>query len=84
MSIAEKLLAEHQTLEGIYLQLDQISSKALHEKLKAGKDSANLSKKLVQLVLDGPLPKEAEFFQRQEIDFEQLNVFLNEFEKKNC
>lgn len=52
---AVKLLNEYQTLDGVYENIDIVSPEKLAEKLKAGKDSAYLSKKLADIWTDAPL-----------------------------
>ena len=55
------LLAEHETMEGIYSRLEEIEPKGIREKLRAGQDSAQLSRDLVRL--DPP-----------ELDYSQISV----------
>ena len=52
---AASLLDEHGDIDGIYAHLDQISRKALKEKLTAHRDQAYLSRELVTLKQDLPL-----------------------------
>ncbi len=52
---ARKLLNEYQTLDGVYENIDLISGKVV-EYLKAGKESAYMSKKLAAIWTDAPLP----------------------------
>lgn len=59
---AIKLLQEYQTLDNIYAHIDEITG-SLNAKLKAGKDSAYLSKKLGEIYCDAPVgfvPEEAD------------------------
>ncbi len=46
---AKKLIAEYQTLDGVYEHIDEIKSPALRKKLTDGKDSAYLSYKLATI-----------------------------------
>ncbi len=50
---ARKLLAEYQTLEGIYQHLDEVTG-GLHDKLAAGREIAFLSRDLSRIVCDVP------------------------------
>ena len=47
---ASALLAEYQTLDGIYENVDKIAKKALKEKIVEGKDSAYMSQFLARIV----------------------------------
>lgn len=52
---ALKLLAQFEGLEAIYASLEQVSPDSLREKLKAGKEDAALSRRLITLADDLPL-----------------------------
>lgn len=52
---ALKLLAEFETLDNIYKKIDEVKPDSLRKKLEAGRESADLSKKLITLVTDAPL-----------------------------
>lgn len=52
---AQKLLTEFGSLDGIYENLEKIKSDSLREKLRVGKESAYLSKRLAEIVTDVPL-----------------------------
>ncbi|WP_404800776.1 DNA polymerase I [Guptibacillus algicola] len=52
---ALKLLKEHQTLEGVYDSIDNVSGKKLKEKLEDNKDQAMMSKELVTIFKETPL-----------------------------
>lgn len=52
---ARKLLAEHETLDKIYENVDLITPETLAKKLREGKDSAYLSKKLAAIWTDAPI-----------------------------
>jgi DNA polymerase-1 len=60
---AEKLLAEYQTLEGIYDNLDQLAA-GQRSKLETDRENAFMSQKLAQIVTDLDIP----------IDLEKANV----------
>jgi DNA polymerase-1 len=51
---AVTLLATHQTLDGLYEQIDQVKG-ATQKKLLDGKESAYLSQKLARIVTDAPI-----------------------------
>jgi len=51
---ALKLLTAHETLDGIYANLDQIKG-SVHKKLDGGRDLAYLSQKLAQILHDVPI-----------------------------
>ncbi|MGI9256218.1 MAG: DNA polymerase I [Salinispira sp.] len=65
---AEKLLAEFETLEGIYEHLDTIPSASWRKKLEDGKDLAELSKTLITLKDDVALN-----FAIEDLNLESLN-----------
>lgn len=52
---AAKLLNEYRTLDGVYENVDLITPETLASKLRAGKDSAYLSKKLAAIWTDAPI-----------------------------
>lgn len=51
---ALKLIAEHGTLDGVYAAADSIKG-SVGEKLRAGRDSAYLSRELARIVKDAPV-----------------------------
>ncbi len=52
---AAALLQEFETLDGIYRRIDEVTSKSQREKLESGKDSAYLSRSLVELETNVPI-----------------------------
>jgi DNA polymerase-1 len=56
---AAQLLQQYETLEGVYANIEQQKGSKL-QKLEAGRDSAFLSKKLAQIMLDIPISLELE------------------------
>ena len=54
---AVKLLEDYKTLEGIYENINEISSQSVKDKLLKSKEQAFLAKKLVTIVCDVPLEK---------------------------
>lgn len=91
---AVKLLEEYKTLEGIYENVDAISSQSTKDKLLKSKDQAFLAKKLVTIVCDVPLAKAipplrskdgsqfTEAFRRQPPKIEELRVFFHDLNFK--
>ncbi len=57
---AAKLLERFGSLESIYDNLDEISSKSWRTKLEEGRESAQLSRELITLAYDAPLPDDPE------------------------
>jgi DNA polymerase I len=63
---AVQLLTQYSTVEGIYENLDKITSKSVLSKLTEGKDNAFMSKSLATICLDAPV----------EFDFEHCHLKL--------
>lgn len=78
---ALKLLEEFDTLDGIYQNLEKISSKSVKEKLAKSKELAFLSQKLVTIVTDVDVPT-FEDLARQPIQAEPLRELLKELNFK--
>jgi len=57
---ARKLLAQFDTLENVLEHADEIANEKLREKVIASRDSAIFSKQLATIILDVPIPFEAE------------------------
>ncbi|HTD94183.1 MAG TPA: DNA polymerase I [Chitinophagaceae bacterium] len=73
---AAKLLAEYSTLENILENADAIKG-ALGEKVRKGRDSAILSKKLATIITDVPVEFHEENFRLKEWNKEKLkNIFV--------
>lgn len=53
---ARKLLAEYGTLDGLYESLESVKPEGVRGKLAAGRESAYLSRTLITLASDAPLP----------------------------
>ncbi len=53
---AQKLLAEYGTLDGLYERLESVKPEGVRNKLAAGRESAYLSRTLITLATDAPLP----------------------------
>lgn len=80
---AQKLLEEFGSLENIYENIDKVTAKALKEKLIRDKEQAFLSKKLVTIATDIPLPDEVSNYKMQGLQWNLLNAFLEELGFKN-
>lgn len=79
---AAKLLEEYETLDGIYKNIDKIKG-ATQEKLKAGKEAAYLSQKLVTIVTDIPMGKKIEDCLLQPIQKQKLLDLMTELNFKS-
>lgn len=80
---AQKLLAEYDSLEDIYANLDKISSASTKKKLEAGHDEAILSKKLVTIHCDMPLDVAVDDLKLKPIVREDLQKLLAELDFKS-
>lgn len=78
---AAKLLAEYDTLENVLANADSIKG-ALGEKVRNGKDSAILSKKLATIITDVPVQFHEEDFRVKEWNKEELTQIFAELEFK--
>ena len=77
---AEKLINEHGTIEGIYKNIKSVKRPKLRDNLIANKDKAILSRQLIQLKIDAPVPESLNEYSRQEADTSKLidiYTFLN-------
>ncbi|HEX5655442.1 MAG TPA: DNA polymerase I [Chitinophagaceae bacterium] len=78
---AAKLLAEYETLENVLANADKIKG-ALGEKVRNGKESAILSKKLATIITTVPVAFHEEDFSLKEWDKEKLKEVFAELEFK--
>jgi len=78
---AAKLLAEYDTLENVLENADKIKG-ALGEKVRNGKESAILSKKLATIITNVPVSFHEEDFRVKELNREKLTEVFNELEFK--
>jgi DNA polymerase-1 len=78
---AAKLLAEYGTLENVLENADSIKG-ALGEKIRNGKNSAILSKKLATIITNVPVSFHEEDFRIKEINKEELKEVFAELEFK--
>jgi len=79
---ATKLLADYQTLENIYANLDDVKGK-LQEKLRDGETIARLSKTLAIIDCHSPISADFSHCNLTVPDLEALLTFLDEMEFKN-
>ncbi|PNS01727.1 DNA polymerase I [Petrotoga miotherma DSM 10691] len=75
---AQKLLQDYKDLDDLYQHLDEIKG-STKNKLKNEKETAYLSKKLVQLLVDAPID---EIFEDKEIIYQGFKDDLRDFLKK--
>ncbi len=73
---AAALLNQFKDLDDIYNHLDQISSKSQRSKLEVGRDSAYLSRELIQLIYDVELPLSLDELRVESLNFEQAIPLL--------
>ena len=78
---AAKLLADYGSLENILANAGQIKG-AMGEKIKAGKESAILSKKLATIITDVPVEFHEENYKLKDWDKEKLKEIFEELEFK--
>lgn len=73
------LLKTYKTLDGIYENVELVKG-AIRDKLKAGKDSAYMSKKIVLLMNDAPVPFDLEQMDVDKLDVKELSELLKKLE----
>ncbi len=78
---AAKLLAEYGTVEGVLEAMDSIKG-ALGEKVRAGAESARMSKQLATIMVDAPVEFHEEDFRVKELDREKLTEVFGRLEFK--
>lgn len=78
---AQKLIAEHADLDGIYAAVDSIKG-SLHKKLVENKEEAYLSKKLVTIEQNIEVPTGEEFLKIRPKDIEKLQELFAKFNFK--
>lgn len=79
---AQKLIEEFGDLEGIYENIDKVSSVSVRTKLETSKANAFLSKKLATIVCDVPIQKTMSDFKLQPIKRDELRSFLQDLNFK--
>ncbi len=80
---AIKLLEQFKHVEDIYENIDKVESKSFREKLIASKDNALLSKKLVTISCDVPMPDDLEAYKLKPFKADELRAFLHELNFKS-
>lgn len=75
---ALKLLSQYQTLDGIYAHADEIKG-ALGEKIRAGKEDAYFSKKLITLRTDVPVAINFDDFTTDNLNYAAAAELLKKF-----
>lgn len=76
---ATQLLQEHQTLDGVYENIDLLKE-SVRKKLVAGKESAYLSKKLAAIWIDAPVTLDLADVDGSKINPEQIRDVLQKLE----
>jgi DNA polymerase-1 len=79
---AVQLLAQFKTIEGIYENIDQVTAKALKQKLIEGQEMAYKSKRLATIQLDVPLEFDFEHCHLTPPDLEAAAQFFTDLEFK--
>ena len=78
--IGERLLKDYHDLDGIYANLDKISSKNTRTKLEASKENAYLTKELAEICKTVPLSLELEDIKLKPTDVTALMEIYNELD----
>ncbi len=73
------LLKKYKTLEGVYENLWEISD-TTRKKLESGKESAFMSKELVTLMTDAPIPLDLKATDVKQLDVDKLHEVLRKLE----
>ncbi len=77
---ARKLLSEHGTLEGLYDNLEKVTSDSVRGKLEEGRENAVLSLELVTLDDDAPVEFSLSEMTRQDMRNEKFRFLLEDLE----
>lgn len=77
---AQKLIAEHRTLEGLYQAIDGLKASKIVQQIKEHRDEAFLSRDLVRLNTEAEAPLDIEQYRMVEPDAETLRALLTELE----
>jgi DNA polymerase I len=80
---AQNLLAEFQTLDGIYAGISKIKSESVRKKLETDKSNAYLSKKLATIVTDVPVSTDFESYVPLGLKKAELQSLLQELNFKS-
>ncbi len=79
---AISLLEQFTSLENMYENIDQVSSKSVKEKLITSKENALLSKKLATICIDCEVDQNIDHYKIKSYQREDLKKFLNELNFK--
>ena len=79
---AQKLLADFGSLEGVYKNIEKVSSASVKQKLITSQDNAFLSQRLVKIVCDMPLKVTLDDLKMKPIVREKLHALLAELDFK--
>jgi DNA polymerase-1 len=74
---ATKLLQQFGSLDNIYARLDDVDART-REKLRAGKDAAYASKKLVTIITDAPIQFDRDACRVTQINYERASALFRE------
>ncbi len=77
---AEKLINEYGSLDGIYAHLDSMKASKMKERLQENRDSAYLSKQLIDLKMDVDLPLAVEDYAFRPADEQRLQELYKELQ----
>jgi len=80
---AAQLLGQFETLDGIYEHLDEITSASQRRKLEDGRESAYLSRDLITLAADAPLPDDTDRFALDRLDYDGAAPMFMEWGMKS-
>jgi len=80
---AVKLLEKYGSLERIYREIKKIEIKKLRERLIAGKESAQLSKKLATIVTNAPVKLNLKACRLKDYDPQKVRQLFEELEFKS-
>ena len=77
---AQKLIAEHRTLEGLYQAIDGLKPSKIVQNIKEHRAEAFLSRDLVRLNTEAEAPRDIEQYRMVEPDAEDVRALLTELE----
>jgi len=77
---AEKLIGEFGSLERLYAETDSLGKGKMKERLLEGREAAFLSRRLIRLHSDCPIPDKLEEYELREPDTEHLRHLYRELE----
>ncbi|MEJ2688503.1 MAG: DNA polymerase I [Deltaproteobacteria bacterium] len=77
---AEKLINQYGSLEGIYAATEKLGKSKMAERIVAGRQDAFLSRQLISLHSDCPVPERPEQYKLQKPDVEELRELYRELE----